>query len=82
MSSFIEFTFLFAEPDEAEAFINDCAPLDHQTELQPFDGDDTRWAWLVSVIAALQPGSAAQTATEVSLRSLAQRHDGYYAGWV
>ncbi|MFO1381080.1 MAG: ribonuclease E inhibitor RraB [Chitinivorax sp.] len=81
MAGFIEFTFLFAEPDEAEAFINDCAPLDYQAELQPFDGADDRWAWLVSILAPLQPGSAALTAAEVSLRSLARRHDGHYAGW-
>ena len=33
------------------------------------------------ILAPLQPGSAALTAAEVSLRSLARRHDGHYAGW-
>lgn len=78
---FIDFNFLFAEPDEAEAFINDCGPLDYQTELLNYDGEDSRWAWLVTVAAKLKPESPAMTAAEVALRSLAQRHAGSYAGW-
>lgn len=81
LTSYVDFTFLFAEPDEAEAFINDCTPLDYQTELLAYDGDDARWAWLVTVIAPLQAESPAMTAAEISLRSLAKRHDGSYAGW-
>ena len=55
--------------------------LVYQTELLNYDGEDSRWAWLVTVAAKLQPASPAMTAAEVALRSLAQRHAGSYAGW-
>ena len=76
MSAFVEFTFLFAEPDEAEAFMHDCAPFDYPAELLPLDGDDSRFAWLVVVQVGPAPSPATLTAAETSLRSLARRHDG------
>lgn len=78
---YIDLTFLFAEPDEAEAFIDDCSELDYQTELGEYDGDDDRYRWRVNVTHRLDPQSSAMTSLELTLRSLALRRGGRYAGW-
>ncbi|MBB5017210.1 hypothetical protein HNQ59_000472 [Chitinivorax tropicus] len=81
MTRYIDFTFLFAEPDEAEAFADDCAELEYQVDISEYDGDDDRYGWIAIVTLKMEPHSAPMTAAEIAMRGFATRHGGRYAGW-
>ena len=75
----IEFFHVFAEQEDADAFVEGAAALP-DVMVEGGEGDE-EGVWQVCVIRVMAPSHAAITALELQLGELAESHRGYADGW-